>query len=83
MSKQDTGKTPFSKERRRRSERLTQDQHDAFKKYVDAFDTQLDAVEALGFNSRHTLRNIYVAGSGHPDNISRIRQVIEKTQKSR
>lgn len=77
MLKQDTGKTPFIKERRRRSERLTQDQHNAFKKYVDGFDTQLDAVEALGFNSRHTLRNIYVAGSGHPDNIQKIREAVK------
>lgn len=74
MSKQFTGKS--KNVRRRRSEKLSPIEHQAFKKHVDGFDTQLDAVEALGFNSRQTLRNIYILGSGHPDNINKIRAVL-------
>lgn len=78
MPKQFTANTPFSKERRRRSVKLTPSEHSSFKAYVDSFDTQLDAVEALGLNNRQTLYNIYVAGSGNPDNIQKIRDAVKE-----
>lgn len=76
MSKQFTGKSNTI--RKRRSEKLSPIEHQAFKKHVDGFDTQLDAVEALGFKSRQTLRNIYILGSGNPENIQKIRKAVKE-----
>lgn len=64
-------------ERRRRSVKLTNEERRAFKKWVEGFDTKIDAQEALGV-SKPTLDMVLVKGSGHPDTIEKIKSKIQE-----
>jgi hypothetical protein len=66
------------KPRIRRSEIMTKEEHRAFEKWVKSFPTQLDAADVLGY-SRVTLMNVVIKGSGKPETIQRIREVIKQT----
>jgi hypothetical protein len=62
-------------ERKRRSEKMSKEEHKAFIKWVNSFDTKTDAVVALGI-SRPTLDNLIFKGSGKPDTIKLIREKL-------
>jgi hypothetical protein len=65
------------KDRIRRSEPMTKDEHKAFTKWVQSFPTQLDAAAVLGV-SRITISNLVFKGTGHPDTIKKVREVINR-----
>lgn len=61
--------------RRRKSEKLTKDEHKAFLKYFHSFETKLDAEEKIGVK-RQVLDLVALKGSGSPDTINTIRQKL-------
>jgi molybdenum cofactor biosynthesis enzyme MoaA len=61
--------------RKRRSERMSKEEHRAFVKYVGKFPTKFDAAIAFGF-SRVTLNSVLSKGSGKSDTIQMIREKL-------
>ena len=61
--------------RERKSEKLTAPERKLFEKFVNSFDTQLDAAAALEV-TRLTLYNVRTKGSGRPSTIEKIRKAI-------
>ena len=61
--------------RKRKSEKLTPEEHKAFKKYVASFPTKIDATEALNV-TRPTLDGLIFRGSGRPETIEKVRKAI-------
>lgn len=66
---------PIASNRKRKSEKLTKQEHRAFINWVKKQHTKIDAAEAIGIH-RVSLDRIYVLGSGNPKTISTIRSVI-------
>lgn len=62
-------------ERKRRSEKMTKDEHKAFLKFIGSFETKTDASDIIGI-SRPTLDAIIYKASGKPETISKIRKVL-------
>jgi predicted DNA-binding protein (UPF0251 family) len=62
-------------QRVRKSERLTESEKKAFKKWLSEQLTKIDAAEAIGV-SRPTLDRIFHSGSGSTESISKIRSLI-------
>lgn len=62
-------------QRTRKSEKMTESEKKAFKKWLSAQLTKIDAAEAIGV-SRPTLDRIFHSGSGTPESISKIRTLI-------
>jgi hypothetical protein len=62
-------------DRKRRSEQMTKEERRAFAKYVATFPTKIDAAAALGI-SRVTLDAVSLKGSGKPETIQLIREMI-------
>ena len=62
--------------RPRQSEKLTDVEHQAFKKWVKSFPTKHDAFLAFPF-SKITLDAVLLKGSGKPETCAAIRQLIE------
>ena len=60
----------------RKSEKLTDQERKIFKKWVDNCPTKIDACEALGF-TRPRLDRLLYKGSGKPDAIKAIREVLQ------
>ena len=60
-----------TKTRVRKSEKLTPDQHKAFKKWVARQLTKVDAAELLDIQ-RPTLERILIVGSGKPATIEKV-----------
>lgn len=65
------------KERRRKTELLTKEEHNSLKKYVASFHTVIDAAVALGIN-RQTLDRVLIIGKGSPESISIIREKLNR-----
>lgn len=63
-------------ERKRRSERMTKEEHKAFTKWVASFQTKLDAAYVVGV-SRITLDAVLLKGSGKPETINTIREILK------
>lgn len=63
-------------ERRRKSELLTKEEHRALNKYINTFHTVTDAADSIGV-SRQTLDRVKIIGSGSPENIQIIREVLQ------
>lgn len=61
--------------RKRKSEAMTPEEHEAFKSWVNKQPTKLDAALTL-LISRGALDDILSKGSGKPENIERIRSII-------
>lgn len=66
-----------TKNRIRRSEALTPEEHERFKEYVGSFPTKVDAMEALE-TTWPTLDRIILKGSGRPASIEKIRKAINQ-----
>lgn len=62
-------------ERKRKSERLTNEEFKALKKYVASFHTVIDAAFAIGIH-RNVLDMVLIKGSGSPDTIEKVRVKI-------
>lgn len=60
-------------ERKRRSEKMSKEEHKAFIKYIGSFETKSDAADSIGV-SRTTLDNLIFKGSGKPETIRSIRE---------
>jgi DNA-binding XRE family transcriptional regulator len=67
--------TNVTRERKRRSEKLTDLERKAFRQWIGTYETQEDAAEAFGF-SRTTLVLVDTRGSGKPETVARVRQLI-------
>jgi len=65
----------ISAQRKRKSEKLTKPEHRAFINWVKNQDTKIDAAHALGIH-RVSLDRIYIIGSGSPETIGKIRNVL-------
>lgn len=63
--------------RRRKSEALTPEEFKKFKAYVSSFRFKIDCMEALDM-TMPTLNRILLGGTGRPDSIQKIREVISK-----
>lgn len=72
----------ITSDRKRRSEKLTQEERRSFRKYVESFDTKQDCAIALGI-TRPTLDNIIHKGSGRPDTVQIIRDRISEFEESK
>ena len=64
-------------DRKRKSEKMSKEEHKAFLKYVGSFPTKVDAAVALGV-SRPTLDGLIHRGSGHPDTIQIVRERLSE-----
>lgn len=62
-------------ETKRRSVRLTRDEHLALKRYQKKFNTQIECAEAIGIN-RVVLNGVLLKGSGSPETIGKIRAIL-------
>lgn len=62
-------------ETKRRSVRLTREEHVALKRYQRKFNTQIECAESIGIG-REVLNNVILKGSGSPETISKIRSVL-------
>lgn len=62
-------------DRIRRSEKLTNEELRAFKKYVSTFPTKIDAAVAIGI-SRPTLDLVIIRGSGNSITVGLIREKL-------
>jgi ATP-dependent exoDNAse (exonuclease V) alpha subunit len=80
MLNKTTGKNPVSphQPRVKKSESLTEAELIAFKNWINLQPTKQDAADAL-FLHRGTLLRIEGLGSGKPETIARIREVIGDT----
>lgn len=65
----------FSPDRKKRSEKMTKDEHKAFLRFIKSFETKTDVVYTLKI-SRPTLDAIIYKGSGRPETIQKIRTVL-------
>lgn len=65
----------------RKSEALTDQERADFTKWVDSQPTKIDAAETIGIH-RVSLDRIMLAGSGSPENIERIRKVLQTQNKN-
>lgn len=63
-------------ETKRRSVRLTREEHVALKKYQKKYNTQVECAEVIGIG-RVVLNSVLLKGSGAPETISKIRTVLE------
>jgi predicted DNA-binding protein (UPF0251 family) len=63
------------KNRKRKSVALEPSERRAFKKWVSAQPTQIDAADTLGL-SRFTVADILAKGTGSPESIEKIKSVI-------
>ena len=70
-----------TKERVRRSEKLTPTEKQAYDELVETFDTKIDAAEFFGF-SVVTLDAVSLKGSGKPGTIAIIREKIGTAEKA-
>lgn len=61
--------------RKRKSERLTKEEHRAFVKLFQSFKTKTDAQETFGVK-RQVLDLVAIKGSGSPNTINTIRQKL-------
>lgn len=66
-------------DRKRRSEKMSKEEHRAFLKYVSQYPTKIDAAIAVGV-SRVTLDAVLLKGSGKPETIQIIREKLSQTQ---
>ncbi len=67
------------KERKRRSEIMTPEEHEAFKAYYDTFPTKVDA--EIHFDiKRQVLDLVAIKGSGSPETIKKIRKQLKRLQ---
>lgn len=64
-------------ERKRKSERLSNDELRLLKKYVASFPTVIDAALAIGIH-RNTLDIILIKGSGSPESVGKIKEKLEE-----
>lgn len=62
---------------KRKSEKMSREEHRAFLKYVQSFPTKVDAAFAIGV-SRPTLDGLIFKGSGRPDTIGLIRGKLKE-----
>lgn len=67
--------------RKRRSEKLTPEEHEAFKSYVRSFQTKYDAHLALNI-SLNTVDSVLLKGSGKPGTIDKIREKINPVEEA-
>lgn len=63
-------------ERKRKSERMTEEERKAFQQYVSSFPTKIDAAAAIGV-SRQALDGILLRGSSKPEIIQTIRERLQ------
>ena len=61
--------------KKRRSVRLSNDEHKSLRSFIKRFDTLTEASEAIGI-SREVLTRVQILGSSSPDTIEKIRAVI-------
>jgi sugar diacid utilization regulator len=62
--------------RKRKSEKLTNDERKALKKFVASFSTVIDAAESIGIH-RNTLDMVLIKGSGSPETVQAIRASLQ------
>jgi hypothetical protein len=67
--------------KKRRSEELSATEMKQLKKWVRSFKRKKDAYAALGV-VQNTLDRILLAGSGHPDSVQKIKEVIKSQEKA-
>lgn len=60
---------------KRKSVRLTAEAYKALKRYRRAFSTEVECAESLGIK-RETLNRVLLIGSGSPETIGRIEEMI-------
>lgn len=65
------------RERKRKSERLSKDEHKALLKYVRSHHTIIDAAECIGIH-RNVLDLVLIKGSGSPETIEKVRTTINE-----
>ncbi len=73
---QKQGKVTKQDKKAKRSVRLASTDFTAFKKWVRGCDTKTEAADKLGV-SRMTLDNIILKGTGHPETINKIVELLE------
>lgn len=78
MTHQNTGKSPILKRQGRASEELTSEDKKALRRYLKVKRTMQAAADGIAMN-RVTLYGISKIGSGSPESIAKIRQVIHAT----
>lgn len=66
-------------ERKRKSERLSKEEHRALIKYVRSHPTIIDAAEKIGIH-RNVLDLVIIKGSGSPETIGLIKGKIKNNQ---
>lgn len=74
MNNENTGKSPFLK-MGSASEKLTDEDKESLTRFLGGFRNLQLAADAIPMN-RITLFGIIKGGSGHPDNIKKIREAI-------
>ena len=68
-----------TKERAKRSEKMSKQERSMFSKRVFSFDTKIDAAEYFGF-STVTLDAVLLKGSGRPNTIKMIREKLSAAE---
>lgn len=66
-------------ERKRKSEKMTKDEHRSLIKYVRSFPTVIDAAEKIGIH-RNVLDLVMIKGSGSPETIGLIREKLDEVR---
>ena len=65
------------RERKRRSEIMTPEEHEDFKTFFNSFPTKVDASEHFNL-SRQVLDLVAIKGSGSPETIKKIRKQLKR-----
>lgn len=65
------------RDRKRRSESMTPEEHEAFKNFFQSFPTKVDAEIHFSL-SRQVLDLVAIKGSGSPDTIKKIRKQLKR-----
>jgi hypothetical protein len=62
---------------KKKSEELTEQEHEALKEYRAGFETSVACAASIGID-RNVLERVMLAGSGAPDTIVKIREALAK-----
>jgi hypothetical protein len=68
-------------ERRRKSDKLTDEELRSLKKFVGTFSTIIDAAVEIGIH-RNVLDLVLVKGSGSPETVQKIREKLNSVNKA-